>query len=289
MNVLFLVADDLNSWLLEDADRYAGKVVAPHLQKLAASGINFTRAYTPAPVCSPSRTAFFSGVSPWHSGHYHNALQVQQSKLLNEALSLAGCFKQAGYTTVCFGKITHGWDQKEILGRKNWATIVIQHLPALRYNRLDEVNRTGDLFTLPEADMNDTVNVDAAIAKLKELQNQHDKPFFLALGTFNPHMPWYVPQKYFDMFPMDEVTTPRLLKNDLNDVPPLGAAVTAGKSRFVDSVLEQGLHKDAVQAYLATTAYVDAQMGRVLDALDESPHQDNTIVCIPVGPRISPG
>jgi arylsulfatase A-like enzyme len=64
MNVLFLVADDLNSWLLEDAERYAGKVVAPNLRKLAASGVNFTRAYTAAPVCSPSRTAFFSGVAP---------------------------------------------------------------------------------------------------------------------------------------------------------------------------------------------------------------------------------
>lgn len=70
---------------------------------------------------------------------------------------------------------------------------------------------------------------------------------------------------------MDEVTTPQLPKNDLNDVPPLGVAVTAGKSRFVDSVLEQGLHKDAVQAHLTTTTYVDAQMGRVIDALDESP------------------
>lgn len=277
MNVLFLVADDLNSWLLEDADRYAGKIVAPNLQKLAVSGINFTRAYTPAPVCSPSRTAFFSGVSPWHSGHYHNALQVQQSKRLNEALSLAGCFKQAGYTTAGFGKITHGWDQKEHWDEK----LGHNRDPAPPGDPLTSIGRGeqdwGPIH-LAEADMNDTVNVDAAIAKLKELQNQHDKPFFIALGTFNPHMPWYVPQKYFDMFPLDEVTTPRLLKNDLNDVPPLGAALTAGKSRFVDSVLEQGLHQDAVQAYLATTAYVDAQMGRVLDALDESPHQNNTIV-----------
>ncbi|WP_168567179.1 sulfatase [Crateriforma spongiae] len=274
MNVLFLVADDLNSWLLEDADRYAGKVVAPNLKLFAASGVNFTRAYTAAPVCSPSRTAFFSGVCPWRSGHYHNALQVQQSEPLNTALSLAGCFKRAGYTTAGFGKITHGWDQKEHWDEK----LGHKRDPAPPGAPLTPVGRGeqdwGPIH-LAEADMNDTMNANAAISRL---QKPHDQPFFIAMGTFNPHMPWYVPQKYFDMFPMDEVVTPRLRKNDLDDVPPAGAALTAGKSRFVDSVLEHGLHKDAVQAYLATTAYVDAQLGRVLDALDDSPHRDNTIV-----------
>lgn len=274
MNVLFLVADDLNSWLLEDANRYAGKIVAPNLKKFAASGVNFERAYTAAPVCSPSRTAFFSGVSPWHSGHYHNALEVKKSDPLNNALSLAGCFQQAGYTTAGFGKITHGWDQKEHWDEK----IGHKRDPAPPGSPLTPVG-TGEQdwgpIHLVESDMNDTGNADAAIAQLRK---QHDKPFFIAFGTFNPHMPWYVPKKYFDMFPMDDVTTPRLMQNDLDDVPPLGVAVTAGKGRFVDSVMEHGLHKEAVQAYLATTAYVDAQMGRVLDALDSSPHKDNTIV-----------
>lgn len=111
-NVLLLAADDLNTWLLEDPDRYSGRVVAPHIRRLAETGVNFVRAYTAAPVCSPSRTAFFSGVSPWTSGHYHNALQVSESAPLNRAISLAGSFKRAGYTTLGYGKITHGWDQK---------------------------------------------------------------------------------------------------------------------------------------------------------------------------------
>ena len=115
MNVLFLVADDLNSWMLEDADRYAGKVIAPNLRKLAGSGVNFTRAYTAAPVCSPSRTAFFSGVAPWRSGIYNNAQIINKSEALNQdaVLSLAGLFKTRGYDTFGYGKITHGWDQKE--------------------------------------------------------------------------------------------------------------------------------------------------------------------------------
>jgi len=80
------------------------------------------------------------------------------------------------------------------------------------------------------------------------------------------------------MYPLDEVTTPELLENDLDDVPPLGRAVTDGKIKFVESVLANGLHKQGVQAYLAATAYADAQIGRVLNALEKSPYSDNTIV-----------
>jgi arylsulfatase A-like enzyme len=89
-----------------------------------------------------------------------------------------------------------------------------------------------------------------------------------------------VPQKYFDMFPMAEVTTPERKADDLEDVPPLGRALTAGKSKFVERILEHGLHKQGVQGYLAATAYADAQIGRVLDALDKGPYRDNTIVVL---------
>jgi arylsulfatase A-like enzyme len=114
MNVLMLIADDLNPWLLENPQRYAGKVIAPNLKRLAESGVNFKYAYTAAPVCSPSRTAFFSGVAPWKSGIYNNAQIISKSEALNqdEVLSLAGLFKKGGYDTFGYGKITHGWDQK---------------------------------------------------------------------------------------------------------------------------------------------------------------------------------
>ncbi|MCA9223858.1 MAG: sulfatase [Planctomycetales bacterium] len=274
MNVLFLVADDLNSWLLEDPVRYPGKVVAPNLQRLARSGVNFTRAYTAAPVCSPSRTAFLSGVAPWKSGHYHNTPGADHSEPLQKALSLAGAFKNAGYETFGYGKITHGWDQREHwdehIGHKRDSAP-----PGAPLTPVGRGEQDWGPIHLSEEEMNDTLNADKTI---RQLQKQHDKPFFLAFGTFNPHMPWYVPKKYFDMIPLEDTTTPTLRKNDLDDVPERGRELTADKSRFVDAVLEHDLHKEAVQAYLATTAYVDAQMGRVLDALENSPHRDNTIV-----------
>ena len=274
MNVLLLVADDLNSWLLEDPNRYQGRVIAPNLRRLANSGVNFVRAYTAAPVCSPSRTAFFSGVAPWKSGHYHNTPGASISQPLSQAISMAGLFKTNGYRTACFGKITHGWDQKEY-----W-DVKIGHKrdpapPGAPLTAVGKGEQDWGPIHLSENEMNDTRNADAAIA---ELALAHDKPFFLAFGTFNPHMPWYVPQKYFDMFPLEEVAEPTTLEDDLNDVPPLARELNTGKSKFVDAVLRNGMHREAVQAYLATTAYVDAQLGRVLSALESSEHSENTIV-----------
>ncbi len=275
-NVLFLVVDDLNTWLLEDANRYAGKVVAPNIQGLAKSGVLFNHAYTASPVCSPSRTALLSGVRPWQSGVYHNGLDIDASEALKKAVSLPQLFKDSGYYTASYGKISHGWGTRDAW--EDW----IPHKrdpdpPGAPLTSVGRGEQDWGPTHLAEAEMNDSKYADAAI---RQLEKKHEKPFLIACGLFHPHMPWYVPEKYFDMFPMDEVTTPEILKNDLEDVPSLGREVTKGKSRFVDSVMEAGLHKQAVQAYLATTAYSDAQMGRVLDALEKSPYRDNTIVML---------
>jgi arylsulfatase A-like enzyme len=276
MNVLLLVVDDLNSWLLGDTNRYAGKVVAPNIQRLADSGVVFANAYTASPFCCPSRTALLSGVSPWKSGVYQNGQIASESIALRNATSLPKLFKKAGHYAASYGKIGHGWDV-----RADWD----DHIPHKR----DPVPPNAPLTPvgrgeqdwgpthLREGEMHDTMYADAAI---KQLRRKHDKPFLIACGLFHPHMPWYVPQKYFDMFPMAEVTTPERKEDDLEDVPPLGRALTAGKSKFVERILEHGLHKQGVQGYLAATAYADAQIGRVLDALDEGPYRDNTIVVL---------
>ena len=275
-NVLLLIVDDLNTWLLGDADRYAGKVVAPNIRRLAESGIVFNRAYTAAPVCSPSRTAMLSGVRPWQSGVYDNGVDIGKSEALETATPLPQIFKDSGYSVWSYGKISHGWDFREACDE------FVPHkrdpnppgAPFLPFTRGEQ---DWGPTHLPEEKMNDTKYADAAIA---QLQKQHDRPFFVACGLFHPHMPWYVPQKYFDMFPLDEVELPPLLESDLDDLPPLGQAITKGKAKFVDQVMENGVHKEGVHAYLATTAYADAQIGRVLDALERSAYRDNTIVML---------
>jgi arylsulfatase A-like enzyme len=276
MNVLMLISDDLNSWLLENPERYTGKVIAPNLKALGESGVNFKYAYCAAPVCSPSRTAFFSGMAPWKTGIYNNAQTINKSEALNRdaVLSLAGLFKKGGYGTFGYGKITHGWDQKE-----HWDDHVGHKRdpapPGAPLAKLSGGEQDWGPIHLTEEKMNDTGGADKAIAVLEK---QHDKPFFLAYGLFNAHMPWYVPQKYFDMYPLDEIVLPDLKEGDLDDLPPLARAVSNGPGSFADKVIKAGKHKEAVQAYLATTTYVDTQIGRVLDALEKSPYKDNTIV-----------
>lgn len=273
-NLLLLIADDLNTWLLENPDRYAGKVVAPNLKKFAESGIVFRRAYTASPVCCPSRTAFLSGVRPWQSGMYMNGLESGGSAALKNATSLPGLFKNAGYFTASYGKVGHGWRlgkvwDDDLPHRRDPAP---PKAPLLPFTRGEQ---DWGPTHLAEEQMNDTKMADAAI---KQLQKKHDKPFLVACGLFHPHMPWYVPQKYLDMFPLEDVKLPPILTNDLDDLPAIGRDVTSSKSKFVDQVMANGVHKQGVQAYLAATAYVDAQMGRVLDALDNSEFRDNTIV-----------
>jgi arylsulfatase A-like enzyme len=274
MNVLLLIADDLNTWVLEKPERYSGKVVAPNLKKLGESGLVFSNAYSASPFCVPSRTSMFSGVSPYKSGIYHNQSNVPGSDPLKTAVSLFETFSKAGYSMFGYGKITHGWRGKDVWDDKQGHKRDPRP-PGAPVQSVGKGEQDWGPIHLTEAEMNDTLGADRTIAILEQ---EHDKPFFLTYGTFNPHMAWFVPQKYFDMFPLDGVKVPALNPNDFDDIPPLGDQVVGGKRKFTQAVLKAGLHKSAVQAYLATTAYVDAQHGRVLDALEKSPYKDNTIV-----------
>jgi arylsulfatase A-like enzyme len=275
MNVLILMCDDLNTWLLDDPNRYAGKVIAPNIKTLGESGVVFRRAYTASPACAPSRSALFSGVSPWRSGLYRNGVQSSKSDVLNAQPSMGQVFREHGYHTAAYGKITHGWDPKgswnEKRGHKRDPSP-----PGAPLMPLGRGENDWGVIHLDESEMNDTMNADAAIAVIKQ---PHRKPFFIAYGTFNPHMPWYVPKKYFDMFPLDDVEPAPINLDDLSDIPPLGLQ-KAKRKDWIKQLMEIDEYKKGVQAYLATTAYADAQIGRVLDALDESPHRDNTIVVL---------
>lgn len=113
----------------------------------------------------------------------------------------------------------------------------------------------------------------------KQLRREHDKPFFLACGIYRPHEPWFVPKKYFDHFPLDEVQMPRGLKeDDLDDLPPLGQAL--GRNRYLAHIKKHDQWRQGVQGYLASIAFADAMVGRVLAALEAGPHRNNTIVVL---------
>lgn len=273
MNVLLLIADDLNTWTIQDPGRYTNKIIAPNLDKFGSSGVVFKNAYCAAPYCVPSRSSMWSGVSPHKSGVYHNQTNIAGSQALKNAVSLFQTFRDSGYNTLGYGKITHGWSDdgfNEKIGHKRDPRPSGAPIQSVGKGEQD----WGKIH-IPESEMNDTQSANRAI---EAIEKDHSKPFFIVCGTFNPHMAWFVPQKYYDMFPLNEINIPKLNPNDFDDIPPLANDIVSGKRKFTQSVLKAGLHKSAVQAYLATTAYVDAQHGRVLDALEKSKHKNNTIV-----------
>jgi hypothetical protein len=112
MNVLFLAVDDLNTWLLDNPTRYGGRVIAPNIRKLAASGIKFTRSYCASPSCSPSRTSIFSGIAPRKTGLWENGMKIEKSELTTSVPHLSKYFRDHGYYAARSGKIIHGYDQE---------------------------------------------------------------------------------------------------------------------------------------------------------------------------------
>ena len=277
-NILLIAVDDLNHWV-----RHLGRnpqVITPNMDRLAARGVTFTHAYAAAPICNPSRAALLSGLRPSTTGVYDN--QSDWRPIVSREQTLITHFRAHGYTAAGAGKIYHGG-----------------------FDRIDEwddygVERRGDCKPLnPDLGVGqirftpvscgDEGISDYSIADygIAQLQRDHAKPFLLTVGFPKPHMPWNVPKKYFDMYPLDSIELPPYREDDLGDMPPAGVQMArrpGSNSPDVPSdhelILKSGRWKEAVQGYLAAITYVDGQIGRVLDALDRSRYRDNTIVVL---------
>jgi arylsulfatase A-like enzyme len=278
-NVLFIAVDDLNDWIGCLGGHPDTKT--PNLDRLAARGVLFTKAYCAAPLCNPSRAALMTGLRPSSTGVYDNNQPFRQSAA-RDAVTLSQYFRQHGYRAMGSGKIYHGafpdppsWDEyTPSLERQTFADPKPGSLP------VNGIPNTGHFdwgpVKDPDSAMGDYKTVDYVSSQLRKKQ---DKPFFLACGIFKPHLPWYVPEKYFDMFPLDKLTLPTIKSDDLDDVPPIGRRMAKpdGDHR---KVMEHKQWRKAVQGYLASIAFCDAQLGRVLDAFDNSEYKDNTTVVL---------
>lgn len=286
MNILFLIVDDLNSWLLEDPERYAGKVIAPNIKGLAESGVNFVKTYSASTVCTPSRTATLTSIAPWRSGVYGNGYSTAASPVVNESISLPYLFKKAGYYTAGAGKISHGYK----ITTKNpgvFDELYKQHgdpKPETPLNGWAK-NKTGKPTSkdwgaydiVPKEEISDWQYADFTI---KQLQKKHDKPFFITCGIFRPHNPWYVPKEYIDKYPLEEIVIPEINKNDTNDIPEEAKKLISKNANILENIRKYSQHKEGIQHYLACTSFADEQIGRVLKALEDSPYKENTIVVL---------
>ena len=287
-NVLFIAIDDLNDW----TGCLAGhpQALTPNIDRLAQRGVLFTNAHCQAPLCGPSRASLLTGLYPHATGVYQqpNKDALARDENLFRGQLLPEYFAAHGYRTMAVGKITHGYSAKIAFDDYGGSFQGFGPYPPQRerFNYfLPDVRWTGTLtdwgaFPATNDELSDHQTADWTIDQLKE---EFDKPFFLGVGFVRPHVPFYVPQKWFDLFPAAKIHLPDVRSDDLEDIPATGRSVhEVPKYPQLDFLLadENAQFKKCVQAYLACVAFVDHQVGRVLHALESSPYADNTVVVL---------
>jgi len=275
-NVLFIAVDDLNDWI--GALSGHPQSVTPHIDRLAARGMLFTRCYCAAPACNPSRAALMTGIRPSTSGVYHNSQPWRAG--LPQAVTLPQHFMAQGYRALGSGKIYHG----RFPDPPSWNTFFPSKTkqkpgdPLPKNRPLNGIPRTAH-FDWGPLDVEESQMGDVQVADwvIQQLGRQQPGPFFLACGIYRPHLPWYVPRKYFDRFELNGIQLPATRDDDLQDIPAAGVKM-ARPDRDHARVLKYKQWPQAVRGYLASISFADTQVGRVLDALDASRYADNTVI-----------
>ena len=185
----------------------------------------------------------------------------------------------AGYHTMGSGKFVHGNNEQRWFKEHGGGMGGFGPLPKERLNHKEGL-RLWDWGAFPEKE-SDTPDSKVADWAIERLGQKHDKPFFLVAGFWLPHVPMYAPQRYLDLFPLDKISVPLTSKNDRDDISQYAKDLTIGHPAPRHQwFLDNNQWKTAVQAYLASVSFVDAQVGRVLDALDQSPYSKNTIIAL---------
>lgn len=283
-NVLFIMSDDFNYWL--NAIGYYPQVKTPNLNKLASEGVLFTNAYCSSPVSNPSRNALWSGLRPSTTGIDNNAAgYVREKKGLENIVTMNQYFMQNGYWVYGAGKLYHpgSMGDNPHIDMENWSERYKGGTGSIggKFISWRNPNWGNMKYSVNAQDMN-TANCDDYkmvlevadyIKKYSQSENK-DKPFFIGCGVFRPHLPWNVPMDFWKLYNTEELKMPEgtLQKKE------------AGMPWLVDSkahtgVLEAGKWKEAIHAYISLMSMSDHNIGILLDALNETPYKDNTIIC----------
>ncbi len=306
-NVLFIAIDDLNDWV----GCLGGhpQVQTPNLDRLASRGVLFTNAHCNASLCNPSRTSVMTGTLPSTNGVHGNEQDWRTSPYLTGHLTLPEYFRKQGYWTAAGGKIfhaNHGAECGALQGGHGglqgfdrsaaWTERFPSHeqqLPKLpvptgrNFNGLDIWHWDWGPIDVSEAVTEDGQVSDWAAGVLRRSDgapsdNSQASPWFVAVGLYAPHGPWYCPPAYFQQYPIQSIQLPHLNPaDDLDDVPAIAKRHLGNYfGDYHARITQNGLYEAAVQAYLAQITYADTNLGKVLDALEDSGQRDNTIIAL---------
>ena len=282
-NVLFLICDDLNC----DLGSYGHSLVkSPNIDRLAARGVQFNRTYCQYPLCGPSRASFMTGMYCDQTLVRRNAIYIREH--IPNVTTLSQSFRGAGYFATRVGKIYH-YNVPRHIGTSG-------HDDPYSWNytinpRGRDKKEEDKIFSLKPGSFGGTLSWLAAdgtdeeqtdgIAATETIKLLHDfaeskQKFFLAVGLYRPHTPYVAPKKYFDMYPTSDITVPSVPEGYYETLPkPAAKVITNRKDQFQ---LKEDLAKQAIQAYYASITFADAQVGRILDALEATGLSENTIV-----------
>jgi len=252
-NILFISVDDLNDWIEPLGGHPQART--PNLDRLAGEGVLFTRAYTPSPSCNPARTALLTGQHTYTSGMYSNYQYWRE--VMPEVVTMPRYFSDNGYWSAGAGKIFHNgmpdprsWDAYYPSLERHMPRYT-RPVPGGTVNMPAFENMYGDFDWAP-LDIPDEETADYGSVQwiIEQMQREHDEPFFLAAGIYRPHVPWYVPREYFEMFPLESIQLPALLENDLDDIPERGLELARRGGNYHEHVLAADQWREAVQGYL---------------------------------------
>lgn len=283
-NILMICVDDLNNWL--SCMNGHSNAKTPNIDQLANEGILFTNAHCQVPLCGPSRASIMSGIRPSTSGIYGqiNDNEIRkQNKAMQNIDFLPEYLSKHGYHTMGVGKIFHYHAPDGVFNESGGRSPGFGPKPAKRLNwnakRTKLYGGTAtDWGPFPEADslMPDVASVKWA---KERLARDYDKPFFLAVGFLRPHVPWHVPQKWFDMHPLSEIQTPAYNSSDRNDLPEIALQLDdLPMMPSTEWAIKNNKWKEIIQAYLACVSFVDHYIGELVTSLKQSKYADNTII-----------
>ena len=278
-NILMICIDDLNDWVgFLEGHREA---VTPHMDALAKRGRIFTNAHCAVPVCSASRVSVMSGVAATTHGSYELGPRYEELPALTDVPTIQRYFKDNGYYTLSGGKVLHhGFNGRlagaidRPLGRKR------SPRPKRPMNRPADWSGAWDWGAYPETDA-EMADFQLAKKAAEALQEDFDKPFFMSVGFFRPHVPLFVPPKWFELHDAESLTLPKNPTLDLDDIPKNFLTINdyAAAPTHAQGV-EHGKQRGLTHAYLASISFVDHCVGIVLEALKSSPHAENTLIVL---------